>query len=80
MCRDRLSARTIAWPRWGELCRQHTSLTRDEINHLKQLVSEWGLLADLCFADSLALRSVDRFRVADRRPGAAGDRTDDLPQ
>ncbi len=37
----------------GELCRQHTSLTRDEINHLKQLVSEWGLLADLCFADLL---------------------------
>ena len=37
----------------GELCRQHTSLSRDEINHLKQLVSEWGLLADLCFADLL---------------------------
>jgi two-component sensor histidine kinase len=37
----------------GELCRQHTSLTREEINHLKQLVSEWGLLADLCFADLL---------------------------
>ncbi len=37
----------------GELCRQHTSLTRDEMNHLKQLVSEWGLLADLCFADLL---------------------------
>ena len=37
----------------GELCRQHTSLNRDEINHLKQLVSEWGLLADLCFADLL---------------------------
>jgi two-component system, sensor histidine kinase PdtaS len=37
----------------GELCRQRTSLTRDEINHLKQLVSEWGLLADLCFADLL---------------------------
>ena len=37
----------------GELCRQHTSLNRDEINHLKQLISEWGLLADLCFADLL---------------------------
>ena len=37
----------------GELSRQHTPLTRDEINHLKQLVSEWGLLADLCFADLL---------------------------
>ena len=38
---------------FGELTRQHTSLTRDEIDHLKQLVSEWGLLADLCFADLL---------------------------
>jgi two-component sensor histidine kinase len=37
----------------GELCRQQTSLNRDEINHLKQLISEWGLLADLCFADLL---------------------------
>src|SRR5512143_115951 len=37
----------------GELCRQHTSLTRDEIKHLQQLISEWGMLADLCFADLL---------------------------
>jgi two-component system, sensor histidine kinase PdtaS len=37
----------------GELCRQHTSLTRDEIRHLQQLLSEWGMLADLCFADLL---------------------------
>jgi two-component system, sensor histidine kinase PdtaS len=37
----------------GELCRQHTSLTPDEINHLQQLISEWGLLADMCFADLL---------------------------
>lgn len=37
----------------GEIARQHTSLNRDEIKHLQQLVSEWGLLADLCFADLL---------------------------
>lgn len=37
----------------GELCRQQTSLSRDEIKHLQQLVSEWGMLADLCFADLL---------------------------
>ena len=37
----------------GEITRQHTSLTRDEIEHLQQLISEWGLLADLSFADLL---------------------------
>jgi two-component sensor histidine kinase len=37
----------------GELCRKYTSLDRDEIKHLQQLVSEWGMLADLSFADLL---------------------------
>ena len=37
----------------AELARQHTSLSRDETAHLQHLVSEWGLLADLCFADLL---------------------------
>ncbi len=37
----------------GELARQHTSLNRQQVAHLKQLVTEWGLLADLCFADLL---------------------------
>jgi two-component sensor histidine kinase len=37
----------------GDLARQHTTLTRDDVAHLHQLVSEWGLLADLCFADLL---------------------------
>jgi two-component system, sensor histidine kinase PdtaS len=37
----------------GELARQHTSLRREEIAHLQQLISEWGLLADLSFADLL---------------------------
>jgi two-component sensor histidine kinase len=37
----------------GELTRQHTSLDRDEIDHLQRLIGEWGVLADLSFADLL---------------------------
>lgn len=35
----------------GELARQHTSLTKEQISHLVNLSSEWGMLADLCFSD-----------------------------
>jgi len=37
----------------GELTRQHTSLQREEIDHLQRLIGEWGMLADLSFADLL---------------------------
>jgi len=37
----------------AELTRQHTSLSRDETAHLQHLISEWGMLADLSFADLL---------------------------
>ena len=37
----------------GELTRQHTQLNRDEVDHLQRLIGEWGLLADLSFADLL---------------------------
>ena len=37
----------------AELTRQHTSLSREQTAHLQHLVSEWGMLADLCFADLL---------------------------
>jgi len=37
----------------GELTRQHTDLDRDQIDHLQRLIGEWGLLADLSFADLL---------------------------
>ena len=37
----------------GEITRQHTALNRDDIDHLQRLVGEWGLLADLSFADLL---------------------------
>jgi two-component sensor histidine kinase len=37
----------------GDLARQNTALTKEEISHLQNLVSEWGMLADFCFADLL---------------------------
>ena len=37
----------------GDLARQHTQLEKDEIVHLQNLISEWGMLADFCFADLL---------------------------
>lgn len=37
----------------AELTRQHTQLDRSEVGHLQRLVSEWGMLADFCFADLL---------------------------
>ena len=37
----------------AELTRQHTELDRAAVGHLQRLVSEWGMLADLCFADLL---------------------------
>lgn len=37
----------------AELTRQHTTLSRDEIDHLQRLIGDWGILADFCFADLL---------------------------
>lgn len=37
----------------GDLARQHTDLDKDAVAHLQNLVSEWGMLADFCFADLL---------------------------
>ncbi|MSV37178.1 MAG: PAS domain-containing protein [Actinobacteria bacterium] len=37
----------------GELARQHTDLSKEQIGHLVNLASEWGMLADVCFADLL---------------------------
>jgi two-component system, sensor histidine kinase PdtaS len=37
----------------GELLRQHTELSKDDSAHLQQLIGEWGMLADLCFADMM---------------------------
>ena len=35
----------------GELARQHTTLSKEQTAHIVNLVGEWGMLADLCFAD-----------------------------
>ncbi len=37
----------------AELCRAHTTLGRDEVEHLNRLTAEWTFLSDLCFADLL---------------------------
>ncbi|HIG25789.1 MAG TPA: ATPase [Acidimicrobiia bacterium] len=37
----------------SELCREHTAMGEAEIEHLQNLTSLWGLLADLSFADLL---------------------------
>ena len=50
----------------GELARQHAQLTKEQVGHLGNLVGEWGMLADLCFADLLMyVAEVDH----DRRTG-----------
>jgi two-component sensor histidine kinase len=58
----------------AELAREHTSLDRDEITHLQHLVSEWGMLADFCFADLLLYLPVGERRwvvVAQVRPATS---------
>jgi len=40
-------------PRLTELAREQTALDREQVAHLNRLVSEWGMLADLSFADLL---------------------------
>lgn len=37
----------------ADLLRHETELSKDDASHLIQLVAEWGMLADLCFADML---------------------------
>ena len=61
------------------LVRDNTTLNRDQIPHLNRLMSEWGMLADFCFADLLLYVPHERRAVAHRRPGPPGHRPDDLP-
>ena len=35
------------------LVRDNTTLDREQVSHLNRLTSEWGMLADFCFADLL---------------------------
>jgi two-component sensor histidine kinase len=37
----------------AEFIRQRTNLSKEDSTHLQQLIGEWGMLADLCFADML---------------------------
>lgn len=45
-----------------ELARQHTALDRAQVQHLNALAAEWGMLADLCFADMLMYAPTDDGR------------------
>lgn len=51
----------------GDLLAEHTNLKGPVVSHLQRLVSSWGTLSDLCFADLLlfapAKGSKDRFVV-----------------
>jgi hypothetical protein len=58
----------------ADLSRQHSSLDRDDIDHLHRLGAEWAFLADLCFADLLLyVRSTDgRWVIVDQvRPATS---------
>jgi two-component sensor histidine kinase len=43
----------------SDLTRQYTRLERADVFHLLRLVSEWGMLADFCFADLLLYGRAD---------------------
>jgi two-component sensor histidine kinase len=58
----------------ADLCRAHSSLEREDIDHLHRLTAEWAFLADLCFADLLLhVRSDDdRWMIVDQvRPATS---------
>jgi two-component sensor histidine kinase len=52
----------------ADLAREHSTLDRDDIDHLNRLTAEWAFLADLCFADLLLyVRSEDgRWLIIDQ--------------
>lgn len=45
-----------------ELAHEHTDLEQGAVEHLAALVSEWGMLADFCFADMLLYIPVGKER------------------
>ena len=51
-----------------DLCRTHSSLGRDDIDHLHRLTAEWAFLADLSFGDLLLhVRAPDdRWMIVDQ--------------
>lgn len=52
----------------ADLAHEHSSLDRDDVDHLHRLTAEWAFLADLCFADLLlCVRSGDgRWLIVDQ--------------
>jgi two-component sensor histidine kinase len=48
-----LLRQTLGVSKLTEVAREQTVLDRDQVGHLNRLVSEWGMLADLSFADML---------------------------
>lgn len=58
----------------AELARQHTSLNKEDLAHVQGLTSEWGMLADFCFADLLLYLPShdDRWLVAGHVRAATG--------
>ena len=46
----------------AEIIRQHTEISKEDTAHLQQLIGEWGMLADLCFADMILYLPVDDGR------------------
>ena len=61
-------------PTLAELAHEHTELETDAVNHLGALVSEWGMLADFCFADMLLYlpMSDDTWLIAAQVRAATG--------
>ena len=61
-------------PTLAELAHEHTGLDTDAVNHLGALVSEWGMLADFCFADMLLYLPIgnDSWLIAAQVRAATG--------
>ena len=64
----------LRMPTLAELAHEHTKLDTDAVNHLGALVSEWGMLADFCFADMLLYLPVsgDEWIIAAQVRAATG--------
>ena len=56
---DWRDAEETSWQPLSSWRGNDTALSRDQINHLQRLIGDWGMLADLCFAD-LLLYTLDR--------------------
>ena len=49
-------------PTLVEIAHEHSNLDESSLEHLNSLLSEWGMLADFCFADMLLYIPVDKDR------------------